>query len=118
MSGFTNLIVWKEAAALAAAVNQAAETMRGPRWAKDQLLRAVESIAANIAEGYGRGLTRDCIRFFSIARASANETENHLNMASVCRRLPEDAAERLIGHTRRVNYLINRYVAWLEKRLS
>src|SRR5689334_20220709 len=76
--GFMNLIVWKEAVSLAAAVNEAARSMRGPIWAKDQLLRAVESTPANIAEGYGRGVTRDCIRFFSIARASANESENSL----------------------------------------
>jgi four helix bundle protein len=41
--------------------------------AKEQLLRSVGSIAANIAEGYGRPSTADRLRFFSFALGSARE---------------------------------------------
>jgi four helix bundle protein len=41
--------------------------------AREQLLTSVGSIAANIAEGYGRPTTRDRTRFFSYALGSARE---------------------------------------------
>ena len=47
----------------------------------DQLHRAVGSISDNIAEGFGRGPGRDRSRFLRIARASAEETINHLRRA-------------------------------------
>jgi four helix bundle protein len=41
--------------------------------AREQLLTAVGSIAANIAEGYGRPTTADRVRFLSYALGSARE---------------------------------------------
>jgi four helix bundle protein len=44
------------------------------RDARGQLLRAVGSIAANMAEGYGRPSAADRVRFFSYAFGSARES--------------------------------------------
>lgn len=41
----------------------------------NQLLRAVMSIGANIAEGYGRYSKREFSRFLQVSLGSANETE-------------------------------------------
>ncbi len=41
--------------------------------AQGQLVRAVGSIAANVAEGYGRPTSADRVRFFSYALGSARE---------------------------------------------
>jgi four helix bundle protein len=48
---------------------------------KDQLRRAVISIPANIAEGFGRGGDREFCQFLSYAKASANEVRSLLLVA-------------------------------------
>jgi len=47
----------------------------------NQLVRAVDSIGANIAEGSGRGSPADNRRFVRIARGSLNETRHWLRRA-------------------------------------
>ncbi len=46
-----------------------------------QLVRAADSIGANIAEGTGRGTFLDDRRFVRIARGSLNETQHWLRRA-------------------------------------
>src|SRR2546423_13956592 len=46
-----------------------------------QLVRAADSIGANIAEGTGRGTFADNRRFVRIARGSLNETQHWLRRA-------------------------------------
>ena len=48
-----------------------------------QLVRAVDSIGANIAEGCGRGTFQDNRRFVRVARGSLNETKHWLRRAFV-----------------------------------
>ena len=57
---------------------------REDRFAKDQLLRASQSIPQNIAEGNGRGTENDRRRFFEIARGSALECAAIQDILEVC----------------------------------
>ncbi len=120
MAGFADLIVWKEAASLVCNTEDAMPQLAGPgaRSKTDQMIRAANSITSNIAEGYGKGVSRDGIRFFRIAKASCDELEGQLRMAQMKRRLPDEVVERLIDQARRVGYLILRFIASLERRLS
>ena len=117
---FTDLLAWREAAQLAADTIIAASQIRGvgAQDATNQIVRAAESIPANIAEGYAKGINRDCIRFMRIARGSAAELESRLRVAMLARRLPDDVAMKLIGHCRRVRFLITRYMESVEHRMA
>jgi four helix bundle protein len=73
--GFERLIAWQYAIE---AVERADEIVRGlPRpYAElaDQLRRASLSIICNLAEGVGKDMGKDQLRFFRIARGSAYES--------------------------------------------
>ncbi len=60
-----------------------------------QLIRAADSIGANIAEGAGRGSFQDNRRFTRIARGSLNETKHWLRRAYRRRLLDQEAIGRL-----------------------
>lgn len=47
---------------------------------RDQIIRAVNSIGANIAEGFGRNTTKDFIHFLHNARGSLMEVRHFLNL--------------------------------------
>lgn len=105
---FTDLVAWQEALVLAGKVARLARRVRGAG-SYDfamQMVRAAESVPANIAEGYGRGLGRDFERFLRIAAASAAELESHLRVGAVTERLRQEDASPIIARARRVRALI------------
>jgi four helix bundle protein len=75
-----------------------------------QLIRAADSVGANMVEGAGRHSDPDAIRFFVIARASARETRYWLERAARRRLLTQDEAalqiEKLDNAARLLNLLI------------
>jgi four helix bundle protein len=71
------------------------ERLKGHRSAKEQLLRASQAIALNIAEGNGKATDGDRRRYFEIARGSALECGAVQDVLEVCGALP--AAENAEG---------------------
>lgn len=68
-----------------------AKTLSGQnRHARDQLLRASQSIPQNIAEGNGKRSMKDRKRFFEIARGSAMESASILDTLLACHSIPEN----------------------------
>jgi four helix bundle protein len=64
---------------------QVAKSLKGnDRPARDQLLRASQSIPLNIAEGNGKGTNADRRRFFEIARGSALECASIQDCLEAC----------------------------------
>ena len=71
-----------------------AKKLKGPdRNARDQLLRASQSIPLNIAEGNGKLTTPDRRRFFRTALGSALECAATLDVLVACSVLSEETAE-------------------------
>jgi four helix bundle protein len=80
---YRELVVWQKGIDLAEAVYRL--TRRFPKEElfalTSQLRRAVISVPSNIAEGQGRGSTKEFVQFLNIANGSLQETETQLILA-------------------------------------
>ena len=74
----TPLRVLEAARELVDEINELAENARPRLYNHDQLLESVQSVAANIREAMGRNPGKDRNQFLRHARASAEETDEHL----------------------------------------
>ena len=83
MQDFRDLKVWGKAHAVALDIYRATETFpAAERYGlTSQMRRAAASVAANIAEGCGRGSDADFARFLHMALGSASERESFLMLA-------------------------------------
>jgi len=86
------------------------------KWALvDQLRRAVQSVPANIAEGYGRFYYQDAIRYCYIARGSLEETFSHLTLAHRLGYLDAGRYDQISGEIRELRRMLSGYVSFLRR---
>lgn len=71
-----------------------------------QLRRAVVSVAANIAEGNGRGTPKEFIRFLTIASGSLTEFDTHFVIAKRLGYLNEATLEEVVRQIEEVGRII------------
>jgi len=116
MADFKRLDVWQKARELAVNAIRACEGMSGPTGSlvRGQLVRAVMSVPANIAEGSAKLSDREFARFVRIALGSATESENHLIIATDLDLLDGNAFQKLNSQIEDVRKMLT----GLEKRLS
>ena len=81
-----------------------------------QIRRAAVSIAANIAEGYGRDQTGSFVQFLRIAQGSARELETHLILAERVRIVEQHAVAPVQELCERVSKMLRALVRSLEAR--
>jgi four helix bundle protein len=83
-----------------------------------QLIRAADSISANISEGYGRFHFKEQRQFCYIARGSLYETNTWLTKTKV--RIPEDTdkIDELIMLSHLLLKRLNAYINYIEKRIK
>ena len=81
------------------------------RHARDQWLRAAQSIPLNIAEGNGKHSLKDRSRFFDIARGSAFECAAIHDILSVCNAIVEDENRTGKSQLRRIVAMLTKLVA-------
>lgn len=80
-----------------------------------QLRRAVQSIPANIAEGYGRYYYQYAIRFCYIARGSLEESRSHLTIACELSYLSSDRFQQSVLEMDEIRKMIHGYIAYLKR---
>ena len=107
--GFRDLIAWQKAMDLVEGVYRATQG-----WPRDeaygltnQVRRAAVSVPANIAEGQGRGSSREFGQFLAIAKGSLGELETHLLIAHRLTCLDEQTAGALIAQVTEVGRLLH-----------
>ena len=106
--GHEQLDVYRAAIEYVGWVFRLCERLKAHRNAKDQLLRASQSIPLNIAEGNGKATEGERRRFFEIARGSALECGAAQDVLEVCGALsPAENAD--------AKKLLDRIVAMLTK---
>ncbi len=101
MFGFEKLEVWQRAVIFSNEVYSV--TRRFPSDERfgltNQLRRSAVSIAANIAEGSGRGSPKEFVRFIAIAYGSLMETVSHLRIARDQEMMPEQSYSKLYAES-------------------
>jgi four helix bundle protein len=81
-----------------------------------QIVKAADSIGANLAEGSGRGSYADNRRFVQIARGSLKETQHFLRLAYRRDLLTTGEVERLAGIIDKLGPSLNAYLRSLSER--
>lgn len=118
IQGLKRLEVWRKAKDFAVKVYREVLPLlpSEEKWGlNQQIRRAVQSIPANIAEGYGRYYYQDNIRFYYIARGSLGETLSHLVLAYELAYLPEMLYDQLAKDGEALTRLINGYISYLKR---
>ena len=82
-----------------------------------QLVKAVDSIGANLAEGCGRGTYADNKRFIHIARGSLNETICWPNRAATRKLINPEQLRSMSAMTEELGPRLNAYLNYILKQL-
>ena len=78
-----------------------------------QLLRAIDSVGANIAEGYGRGSKIDNARFVKIARGSLFETKHWLTISNRRKLLSDSETKEILDDIENLLPRLSAYINYL-----
>jgi four helix bundle protein len=81
-----------------------------------QIVRAADSIGANVAEGTGRGTAKDNCRFIQVARGSLYETVHFLRRAFTRRLLMQAQIDQLQPLVTELGPRLNAYLSAVGKR--
>ena len=77
-----------------------------------QLVRSIDSISANIAEGFGRFTKKDKIRFYQISKGSLQESMDWLNKTKVRKIITIEEFDRINGSLNDLSKQINQLIKY------
>ena len=80
-----------------------------------QLLRAVDSVGANISEGYGQGSKLDNARFVKMARGSLFETKHWLTISKRRNLLSDTDTKKILEAIESLLPRLSAYINYLSK---
>jgi len=120
IKSFTELTVWQRAHELALSVFRLTEGF--PRSDQfgivAQVRRSSASVTANIAEGFGRGTTRELLRSLQISRGELEETRYFMRLSLDLGRISKVNFENVNALCDSVGQLINALGRTLKGRLA
>jgi four helix bundle protein len=120
VTSYHDLIVWQKAIDLV--VDCYRLTGRFPRTElyglMSQLQRAAVSIPSNIAEGAGRGHTREFLRHLGIARGSLFEAETQIIISQRLEYVTDQDTRPLLDLIAEVGRMLHGLIASLERKLE
>ncbi len=109
VKNYSELIVWQRAVDLVEAIYKSTQVF--PRedlyGLTSQLRRAVVSIPSNIAEGQGRGPTKEFTHHLAIAYGSLCEAQTQLLIAKRLGYIADNQYAALFEHSQEVGRLLN-----------
>ena len=117
-SGFRGQLLWQKAQAFAAELVVLLKDLPNDRAAESiarQLIRSGSSIAANVAEGYGRYSPGAYRNHLSIARGSAFESESWIDLLVRTGYLKGESGERLLAQCAELQKLLSYRMKALEE---
>jgi four helix bundle protein len=118
IASYRDLRVWQDAMVLAVACFRL--TREFPReemfGMSSQIRRSASSIAANIAEGYGRDQSRPFVQFLRVAQGSLKELETHLLLVERVELASEAQVAPLLSNCEAVGKMLRSLIRSLQKR--
>ena len=115
-----DLLVWQRA--MDVAVSTYELTRLYPRdelfGLTSQSRRAAASVAANIAEGYGRATRQAYVNFLRIARGSLKELETHLDLAQRVGLASPEPTRNLLDQTDELGRMLHSLISKVQDRTA
>ena len=84
----------------------------------EQFVRAVDSISANLAEGFGRYGKKDKIKFYRYSQGSLNESLNWNEKSRVRELLSVEQYEYIFGELQKLPKAINSLIVFTNQKLK
>ncbi|MBC8086864.1 MAG: four helix bundle protein [Phycisphaerae bacterium] len=116
MADFKQLLVWQRAHALSIRISLTSRQIRGAHHLslRSQMVRAAQSVPANIVEGRDQPSDRAFSKFLRIALNSANELESHLITARDLRAIPKADFDAITSELQEVQRMLHGFVRRLK----
>ena len=117
MKNYKELEVWQKAINLVIELYKITESFpHEERYGLiSQVQRSGVSIPANIAEGWGRGSTKEYIQYLRISRGSLAELETHLIIAQKLNYISEENTCKLQNEIISIGKMLNNLIKSLKK---
>jgi len=117
---FEDLVVWQKAHSFVLEVYSFSK-----QFPKEELFgltsqyrRAAVSIAANIAEGYGKKGEKDKLRFYNIAEGSINECKYYIILSKDLGYISHQISDSMYSQLSEVQKLLNSYTNVMRKKME
>lgn len=117
-NSFEDMPVWQKSMQLAEDVHRISSTLPKSEdyGLTSQIRRSALSISANLAEGFGRGTSKDKANFYRYSRGSALETKNHLIYGCRVKYFNENEISSFFREIEEIIFEINKILKFLNNQ--